>query len=86
MFEIFGGILLPRKIDQSISGLIEILNRKGFITLASCLGLKLDHDVKDMNSGYISFDLEKSGQKLNVLLKILDSLEWTLVEKILQFL
>lgn len=69
------------KIDQSISGLIEILNRKGFITLASCSGLKSDHDDKDLSSGYISFDLEKSGQKLNVLIKIAERLEWISVEE-----
>ncbi len=68
------------KIDQSISGLIEILNSKGFITLASCSGLKSDHDDKDLNSGYISFDLEKSGQKLNVLIETALSLEFASIE------
>ena len=68
------------KIDQSISGLIEILNRKGFITLASCSGLKLDHDDKDLSSGYISFDLEKSGQKLNELIEAALSLECASIE------
>lgn len=68
------------KIDQSISGLIEILNRKGFITLASCSGLKSDHDDKDLSSGYISFDLEKSGQKLNVLIETALSLECASIE------
>lgn len=68
------------KIDKSISGLIEFLNRKGFITLASCSGLKLDHDDKDLSSGYISFDLEKSGQKLNVLIETALSLECDSIE------
>lgn len=43
------------KIDKSISGLIDCLNTKGFITLASCSGMKLDHDDKDIKSGYIFF-------------------------------
>lgn len=68
------------KIDKSISGLIEFLNRKGFITLASCSGLKLDHDDKDLSSGYISFDLEKSGQKLKALIEVAESLECTSIE------
>ena len=68
------------KIDKSISGLIEFLNRKGFITLASCSGLKLDHDDKDLSSGYISFDLEKSGQKLNELIETALSLECASIE------
>lgn len=68
------------KIDKSISGLIEILNRKGFITLASCSGLKSDHEDKDLSSGYISFDLEKSGQKLNVLIETALSLECASIE------
>ena len=68
------------KIDKSISGLIEFLNRKGFITLASCSGLKLDHDDNDLSSGYISFDLEKSGQKLNTLKEIAESLVCASIE------
>ena len=69
------------KIDKSISGLIEFLNNKGLITLASCSGIKSDHDDKDINSGYISFDLEKSGQKLKALIEIAERLEWISVEE-----
>jgi len=69
------------KIDKSISGLIECLNTKGFITLASCSGMKSDHDDKDIKSGYISFDLEKLGQKLNTLIEIAESLECASIEE-----
>lgn len=68
------------KIAKSISGLIEFLNSKGYISLASCSGLKTDHDDKDLSSGYISFDLEKSGQKLNVLIETALSLECASIE------
>ena len=68
------------KIDKLISGLIEFLNRKGFITLASCSGLKLDHDDNDINSGYISFDLEKSGQRLKAFIETALSLEFASIE------
>lgn len=68
------------KIDKSISSLIEFLNNKGLITLASCSGMKSDHDDNDINSGYISFDLEKSGQRLKAFIETALSLEFASIE------
>lgn len=42
--------------------------------------MKSDHDDKDINSGYISFDLEKTGQRLKALIEIAESLEFTSIE------
>lgn len=55
------------KIDDSIANLVELLNANGYITLASCSGLKSEHENIDISSGYISFDLEKTGKKIKSL-------------------
>lgn len=69
------------KIDRSIASLIEFLNKEGFVTLASCSGMKSDHVEKDINNGYISFDSDKSGEKLNDLMKIAKSLGLNFIEE-----
>lgn len=69
------------KIDKSIAEIIEFLNNKGFVTLASCSGMKSEHDEKDISKGYVSFDLVKSGGKLKELIKIAVSLGMTSIEE-----
>lgn len=53
------------KIDESISELIKNLNEREYFTLASCSGVQSEHALENLNSGYISFDIEKIGDKIN---------------------
>lgn len=53
------------KIDKSIAGLIQALNKRGYRTLSSCSGLMHEHPhATERLTGYLSFLRDKEGEKI----------------------